>query len=90
LIGDSTRLRQITINLLSNAVKFTREGAVVMSVLAERNSPQRVALTVTVTDTGPGLNAEQQSRLLPGMDRPTPSIEGTAAHLPAIVSKKIQ
>jgi CheY-like chemotaxis protein len=63
LVGDPTRLRQIIINLLSNAVKFTREGWVELHVVTEGISIESVRLLVSVTDTGPGMNDEQQSRL---------------------------
>lgn len=57
--GDPLRLRQILLNLLGNAIKFTEAGHV--SLHAAPLSPQGVRLTVG--DTGPGINAEQQTRL---------------------------
>lgn len=63
LLGDPTRIRQVIINLLSNAVKFTREGSVTLRVVAHPRSDGRITLSVSVTDTGPGISTEQQSRL---------------------------
>jgi signal transduction histidine kinase/ligand-binding sensor domain-containing protein/CheY-like chemotaxis protein len=57
--GDPTRIRQILLNLLGNAVKFTEHGEVALSV--EAAMPQ--GLCMVVSDTGPGLDAEQQQRL---------------------------
>jgi ligand-binding sensor domain-containing protein/signal transduction histidine kinase/ActR/RegA family two-component response regulator len=57
--GDPLRLRQILLNLLGNAIKFTEAGHV--SLHAVPLAPQGVRLTVG--DTGPGINAEQQARL---------------------------
>jgi signal transduction histidine kinase/CheY-like chemotaxis protein len=57
--GDPLRLRQILLNLLGNAIKFTEAGHV--SLHAAPLAPQGVRLTVG--DTGPGINAEQQTRL---------------------------
>jgi ligand-binding sensor domain-containing protein/nitrogen-specific signal transduction histidine kinase/ActR/RegA family two-component response regulator len=57
--GDPLRLRQILLNLLGNAIKFTEAGHV--SLHAVPLSPHGVRLTVG--DTGPGINAEQQTRL---------------------------
>jgi len=57
--GDPLRLRQILLNLLGNAIKFTEAGHV--SLHAVPLSPHGVRLTVG--DTGPGINAEQQARL---------------------------
>ncbi|MEI6986846.1 MAG: ATP-binding protein [Rhodospirillaceae bacterium] len=56
--GDSNRIRQILLNLLSNAVKFTEVGSVVLSV-----SPTAGGIHFAITDSGIGLNDEQQSRL---------------------------
>ena len=57
-LGDAGRLRQILHNLLSNAVKFTDQGGV--SIKAEYEAGQ---LQLTITDTGPGVTADQQERL---------------------------
>lgn len=59
VVADPLRLRQILLNLLGNAIKFTDRGGVGLRVL--RLEPQGVRLEVT--DTGPGINAEQQARL---------------------------
>ncbi|MGN6153743.1 MAG: hybrid sensor histidine kinase/response regulator [Lysobacteraceae bacterium] len=57
--GDATRLRQILLNLLGNAIKFTERGEIALSI--ETLAPQ--GLRLSVFDTGPGLDAEQQRRL---------------------------
>ena len=59
LRGDRTRVLQILLNLLGNAIKFTEQGAVGLEVAAL--APHGVRLQVS--DTGPGLNAEQRARL---------------------------
>ncbi|MFC5577377.1 two-component regulator propeller domain-containing protein [Lysobacter niabensis] len=57
--GDVARVRQILLNLLGNAVKFTEQGRVCLGVA--KLAPEGVCFEVA--DTGPGLNAEQKSRL---------------------------
>ncbi|MEO5629785.1 MAG: ATP-binding protein [Thermomonas sp.] len=57
--GDRTRIEQILLNLLGNAIKFTEAGHVSLETLALE--PQGVR--IVVSDTGPGLSPEQQSRL---------------------------
>jgi PAS domain S-box-containing protein len=62
--GDPSRLRQVLSNLTNNAIKFTEHGSVVIAV--ERRSGERtddLVLQLSVTDTGIGLNAEQQKTL---------------------------
>ena len=56
--SDAQRLRQILINLLGNAVKFTDAG----SVRLELGTVERM-VTFAVTDTGPGMAADQMPRL---------------------------
>ena len=63
LLGDPTRLRQITLNLLSNAVKFTDAGSVTLSARWTEPSPGLSELRVTVTDTGIGIPADRLGRL---------------------------
>jgi PAS domain S-box-containing protein len=52
--GDFGRLQQVVWNLLSNGIKFTPAGGTIRITL---QCPKRVA-EVTVSDTGPGINAE--------------------------------
>lgn len=59
LHGDRTRIQQILLNLIGNAVKFTDIGHV--AVETSGLLPQGVRFVVS--DTGPGLNEEQQQRL---------------------------
>jgi signal transduction histidine kinase/DNA-binding LacI/PurR family transcriptional regulator/AraC-like DNA-binding protein len=56
--GDRTRLRQVALNFVSNAVKFTPRGTVALAVVADE---QRV--TVSVSDTGLGIPAEEQEAI---------------------------
>jgi len=56
--GDRTRIREVLLNLLSNAGRFTEQGSV--TVAARRRDGE---LLVSVTDTGPGIAAADQSRL---------------------------
>jgi PAS domain S-box-containing protein len=57
--GDEQRLRQIVFNLVSNAVKFTKAGGVVFSVQRSEND----AIRFSVSDTGPGISAEDVGKL---------------------------
>ncbi|MBC7905429.1 MAG: response regulator [Rhodospirillaceae bacterium] len=62
-LGDPVRLRQIVTNLAGNAVKFTEKGCVRIAVDAVDPSARPMRLRFSVTDTGIGLDAEQQTRL---------------------------
>ena len=68
LAGDPTRVRQILFNLGHNAIKFCPRGQVTIQV--EPLAP--FGLRLVVQDSGPGLDAAQQSRLFrrfePGAD----------------------
>ncbi|HTG45797.1 MAG TPA: ATP-binding protein, partial [Verrucomicrobiae bacterium] len=63
LRGDSSRLRQVLMNLTSNAIKFTDHGEVALSVSVEEESATEATLLFEVTDSGPGIAEETQSRL---------------------------
>jgi signal transduction histidine kinase len=57
--GDERRLRQVVFNLLSNAVKFTPDGGSVVVATDWVGGEAHVS----VTDTGPGIAAEDQERI---------------------------
>ena len=59
LAADPTRLRQVVANLVDNAVKYTPAGGRVM--LAAETRGDRVS--ITVSDTGPGIPAEEQEKI---------------------------
>jgi PAS domain S-box-containing protein len=63
VIGDEGRLLQVVLNLLSNAVKFTPQGSVTLSAHAQPHDATMVQLTLTVADTGIGMDAEQRERV---------------------------
>ncbi|MDD5199544.1 MAG: ATP-binding protein [Terrimicrobiaceae bacterium] len=65
VVVDAQRLRQVLSNLISNAVKFTLAGSVRVRVepVGESDAAGRVRLRFTVADTGPGIPAEDLSRL---------------------------
>jgi signal transduction histidine kinase/FixJ family two-component response regulator len=57
--ADAVKLRQILINLMSNALKFTAQGSVTLHV-------RRAGLhhlSMSVTDTGPGISADELKTL---------------------------
>ncbi len=61
---DGARLRQVLINLVGNGVKFTETGGVTLSVkVAEEPGESCIALTFSVSDSGPGIEPEDAERL---------------------------
>ncbi|GAD59008.1 response regulator [Brevundimonas sp. BAL450] len=69
VVGDATRIRQVLNNLISNALKFTQDGAVTIRIRAWDQDPDATALIIEVIDTGPGMNAQQLSRLFTPFDQ---------------------
>ena len=55
---DPVKLRQILVNLLSNAAKFTESGVITLKIEHKED-----ALFCSVTDTGIGMDEEQQQRI---------------------------
>ncbi|HEX7816633.1 ATP-binding protein [Dyella sp.] len=60
---DPTRLRQVLMNLLGNAVKFTYEGHIDVDVNIDNAGQGAGFLTVSVADTGIGIDKQQQKRI---------------------------
>ncbi len=63
IMADPTRIKQVLTNLVSNAIKFTQSGSVIVRIMLEEHIKQKVALKVTITDTGIGLSDDQQKNL---------------------------
>ncbi len=63
LRGDARRIQQILLNLVANAVKFTREGTVTVHAAAPIVEPGRVAVELSVADTGIGIEPELLARM---------------------------
>lgn len=62
LCGDMVRIKQILLNLLTNAIKFTEKGHVTLAVSHEAG-PEGVTLTLTVTDTGVGIEDDKLDQI---------------------------
>ncbi|MCD5973786.1 Sensory box histidine kinase/response regulator [Pseudomonas savastanoi pv. glycinea] len=79
VIADRQRLMQVLLNLLSNAIKYNRtEGEVTLQVA--RSGQQ---LSVTVSDTGPGIAKDQLHKLFRPFERLNADhqVEGTGLGL---------
>ena len=63
LIGDIGRLRQVIINLVGNAIKFTHQGEVLLLIEVDHFDEDSVLLHFFVSDTGIGIEPENQKRV---------------------------
>ena len=68
VVGDPGRIRQILANFISNAVKFTDAGHVAVHATTG-TGPGTIEVSVSVSDTGPGIPANAQARLFQPFSR---------------------
>ncbi len=61
--GDPARLRQVLTQLLVNAVKFTERGEIALRVSVEKETESQIWLTWRITDTGIGIEEDNQKHL---------------------------
>lgn len=61
VIGDPVRLVQVLNNLVGNAIKFTERGEVVLAVNSHHRENGRIALCISIRDTGIGIPADKQA-----------------------------
>ncbi len=84
--ADSTRLVQVLVNLLSNAAKYNRpQGQARLECVAQGDM-----VALRVTDTGPGMTAEQLDHLFEPFNRlgrETSGVEGTGIGL--VVTRRL-
>ena len=90
--SDPDRIRQILGNLLSNAVKYTHEGGVTVGVELREDGGAPASgrwIATWVSDTGPGIPAEQQSLLFKEFSRLDESGEKHGAGIGLAISQRI-
>jgi PAS domain S-box-containing protein len=63
LVGDGSRLRQVLANIISNAIKYTQEGGVVVTAIAAPSETGSFGVTITIADTGPGIDEHLAAHL---------------------------
>jgi PAS domain S-box-containing protein len=61
--ADPMRIRQVVLNLISNAAKFTDEGSITVSAETHISPTGHSEILVSITDTGPGISLEDQTKL---------------------------
>jgi PAS domain S-box-containing protein len=74
LRADRRALQQIMINLINNAIKFTERGEIRVA-LAQVQTDDRRALSISVADTGSGITGESQAQLFQAFTQ----VDGSAA-----------
>jgi signal transduction histidine kinase/CheY-like chemotaxis protein len=82
VLGDAVRLRQVLTNIITNAIKYQRvpDGRVTVRVAADASS-----VRISVTDTGPGIAADELDRVFVAFDRMSAegsSVSGAGLGLP--------
>ena len=83
---DPARVRQIVLNLLSNAVKFTDEGQVALRL---EEADQEGALKVSVSDTGPGIAADDRDRIFEEFEQVASGSGRTGTGLGLAISRRL-
>lgn len=85
LLGDEMRVKQILTNILNNAVKYTEKGHVKLTLKGEKQSEEKILLTVQVEDTGIGIKEEDRAKLFTQFQRlemeRNSTVEGTGLGL---------
>lgn len=82
---DGLRLHQIIDNLVGNAVRFTTSGEVLINAGVDDGK----TLRITVSDTGPGIPAEEQERIFERFERATSSEQEHGAGLGLAITKRM-
>ena len=95
VLGDVNRVEHVISNLLSNAIKFSpRGGAITVeakAALVPNSTHSSTSITVSISDQGPGISAENQGQLFDGsfQVRPDQLQQGKGSGLGLALCKKI-
>lgn len=94
LLGDPRRIRQILLNYVGNALKYSNRGQVDVTVWRNQALGKRVEIFFAVSDEGPGISPDEQTKLFTRFERGTypqlARIPGTGlglAHCKALAEK---
>ena len=87
LSGDAGKVRQVVINLLSNAVKFTRRGWIVVRARSRVAGGDQHVITISVEDTGPGIESRNLVRIFEPFDQADSGIRAGGAGLGLAISR---
>lgn len=68
---DRLKIKQILSNLMSNAIKFTDSGDITLRVQGVALGEQRFAFSISVQDTGPGIDPADMASLFTPFSRVT-------------------
>lgn len=68
---DRLKIKQILSNLMSNAIKFTDSGGITLRVQGVALGEQRFAFSISVQDTGPGIDPADMASLFTPFSRVT-------------------
>jgi PAS domain S-box-containing protein len=71
---DALRLRQILLNIIGNAIKFTQRGSVDVVLKMAQTQSAHPLLTFEVSDSGPGITAENAEKLFQTFTQVDPSM----------------
>jgi two-component system phosphate regulon sensor histidine kinase PhoR len=86
VLADSEQIRRVLTNLLHNAIKFTpKDGQIVIE--AQRNGDDW--LTISVTDTGPGIPTDERDRIFERFYRGDRARRGGGTGLGLAIAKHI-
>jgi signal transduction histidine kinase len=87
--ADKNRLNQVICNLLNNALNFTKEGNIIVIVERKKvnNNNNSNEVTVSIKDTGTGIDPEILPLLFTKFATKSPSVGGTGLGL--FISKSI-
>ena|GEM_PF-1082314 len=89
--ADSGKIRQVLINLVGNAMKFTQKGKIALTVrdTGPTYNGDDHLITIDVTDTGPGMTAEEVSRMFDHFEQTSSGVKsGGGTGLGLAISKQ--
>ncbi len=89
LMLDAGRTRQIIGNLVSNAIKFTDAGSVTASLSTHETGEGRVAISLCVIDTGPGVPAAVAERIFAPFEQAPDSASRGGTGLGLFISRRL-